>query len=464
MKTTSQFLTFERIKYHFIYDFIFSTNDKEWAKSNALFYIGIPQERMGWIPSKLSSKIINNQKFAWIEYNSVFKKSDDLKSDEKQSEQQVLLMAGNDNVPVKISILVRLKKKGLGTVTIILEKDNSTTYDELGVFARLIPTTWNQVKNNKFDEDDQSTRDFVAKIEQNGESHTLQHVFFKVLKKLADNGIIKQLDIEEEGAMFGHLRPNKFAELADISIGNDYPHPKTVDPYVHFAGKLSHKVYDKLFIDYSSKNKENEELTKEEYFSYVKQIASILFRFFDLEQHQFMSMDYLVKEFDFSTDKTYPKIVSNNVNSQYFSYIHRMSSVSLYHKDKGIPYELIDKSLNDMLENARSKLKGLNQANFELDTLIDRLSNFGTSYNAEGLAGIFTSLINIQRFAVHSLADLSTLLYDGQVAYDIIELVYDKLNVKSLNNSVFDKITIVRNLIEDYRTFERFDELKKIDL
>ena len=60
----------------------------------------------------------------------------------------------------------------------------------------------------------------------------------------------------------------------------------------------------------------------------------------------------------------------------------------------------------------------------------------------------------------YSLADLNVLLYDGQVAYDIIELVYDKLNISHLNKSIFDKLTLVKGLADDYRSFERFSALK----
>ncbi len=169
-------------------------------------------------------------------------------------------------------------------------------------------------------------------------------------------------------------------------------------------------------------------------------------------------MDYIKKEFDFSKElnlskyakwhfffkknKNYPKLVSNNVNSNYFSYIHRMSSVSLYGKNQGVPYEMIDKSLNDMLENARAKLRGLNHANFQLDELIEKLNN--NEYNISKVKEMFSYLIEIQKMTAQSLADLNVLLYDGQVAYDIIELVYDKLNVNHLSKSIFDKIALVQ--------------------
>ena len=463
-KKYSEFLEFETVKFSFIYDFVFSIEN--WNKINESFFSGIPNERLGWLPSKVSSNIIENQKFLWVDIDSLITGSS--WNPEKDSFSKPVSLTKDDCL-VNLSILIRLKNTGLGTITICVDKNDCITdYNQLSSFMQLVPTTWNHVIDNTIEESS-NDKNYVTKIKSTyweGE-YTLQHIFFKALKSL--NIILGVDDIisDSDNSIFGNLKPNKLAELISLNTSNDFPHPKTIDPYVHFAGKIEETFYNNLFLDKEESNKKNRVFSEAQYNNYVKQIIGILFRFFDPVQHLYLSMDYIKKEFDFSRklyesinpkEPRYSRLISNNVNSNYFSYIHRMSSISLYGKNKGIPFEMIDKSLNDMLENSRAKLRGLNHANSKLDELIEKLN--GNNYNVSKVKELFSYLIEIQKMTAQSLADLNVLLYDGQVAYDIMELVYDKLNVNYLSKSIFDKITIVRNLIEDYRANEI---LKKVN-
>jgi len=498
-------LKFQELHVHFTYSFIFDPSNWGSEKFSELgFSKGTPRERLGWMPSRTSSNAIDNHKFIRLKAKEVSSKlaveKIDNPSEEKYQYDVRMVSCNNqlDNLELcfdtMISTTVRLRRSGLGSIVVCLqlEPKANLTNPELDFFdieslLRFTPSTWEQMINNKMY--DGSSPDFLTLLSiREGVKEklvfSLSQYYYKTLEWIKNTGIVKELQFDRaipkqvfksDDYLFGIYNPSKLSEklkTLDFGVINEH----SVHPYIHITAKLPANLYQEMFLEDNEilQNAITRPLNdadaqsqlkcdKIKFSIRTKQISALLFRFFDFKQHEFISSRYIRKELDCCERSSEPVLLSHNANSKFFTHIYRMASVSFYNEDKGIPFEVISKSLFDVVENARAKYFGIQVANSLLDSLIYSINYIGAEENENyEYEYLINPLLHIEKFIAFSVADPSIMLLDGHVAFDILELVFEKMKINNTNKKLIEKLELVRKLIEDSRSSKYINYVKNM--
>lgn len=499
-------LKFQELHCHFTYSFVFDPSN--WDSSEFTdkgFSDGVPIERLGWMPSRISANSVDNHKFIRlkIKKNTSGIGVQNIKLPETEAgtakyQRNLELISDSKSINLikkyystSFSTTVRLRRSGLGSVVICLRvqpKSNSSSeldFFDIEPLMRLVPSTWEQMIDNKLS----STCDpnFLTKltfknVKKNNLRFSLFDFYFSILKWLKNTNVVRQLKFDEiptqifnhKEYLYGIYNSENLSKRLK-KIGSNVLNEHTAHPYIHLTAKMPEMDYKEMFLEDNEVIVEDSNETSKEgsikitnsseikYRIRTKQIAALLFRFFDFSQYEFISSRYIKKELDCCKTSSYPVLLSHNANSKFFAHIYRMASISFYHEDKGIPYEVISKSMFDVIENSRAKFFGIQVANSLLDNLIYSINYIGSEVNKKyEYEHLISPLLYIEKFIAFSVADPSIMLLDGHVAFDIIDLVFEKMKVNETNKRLIEKLELVHRLINDSRSYKYLTYMDKI--
>lgn len=554
------FLKFEEVSAYYIYNFLF--DPENWDDINDVFCSGIPNERKGWLPTLIPRSLERNNKYCWFQYSE-----NDFAPSRLRDKQETSITlepprgSSGEQLEANISILVRLRKSGIGSLTFRIrasasENNKKINYGKLEPFMRLTSRTWNHKENNVIGENDDDSGEYIwnikpylfiwdditendngrfinflntlgidwaktAQIEKIDDDKTIRvYTEDKILSlKLNDEKTKINLEIEggktyefivktengklkiypsidkksspmilsqlfadslaklnnidedhdykikpmrfyaglfEDESLWGIVEPENSNELENDpnlsckTDGKDVNKTDTMHPYVCIMGQMGETIYKQTFGD-NSDTPMHENLPK-----YTRQIAALLFRFFKLDQYNEISMDYIKKEFGYDHMKEL-KLMSHNINSKFFTHVHRMGAVSV-HTDNGIPHEMLSRSLIDLLENGRAKWFGLMYANLALDEIIYSVKTI-SNLSGQNVQELFKPFLVTERLVALSLADSNVYLHDGHVGYDLVDLVHKKMGISILNSLVMGKLDLTDKYIRDVNSVKNYEEI-----
>jgi hypothetical protein len=452
-------LLFEEVTFYFIYPFVFEPEN--WNEINHCFINGIPEARLGWLPTKITKCSFEDQKFCWVNpFNPIEKNGQRSKHD--------VILNGIDysgqtaNISANISTLLRIRKSGIGTITFEIKykkKDSELiNFDELDPFFRITPRTWTNLLHNKISQSDSTKKHYLTTLtnsKDNSTSQSLFSLFESIIKSIKANKINSMKfffsrRLDKQIPQYGIYNNNEFITQIKKNFDAKDPLTDTLHPYLYFTGQLEKAMYAEYFLNFNSKQCD----------IINKQIASILFRLYVLKQSEFLNLDFISQELN-SINIGDNKLSSDNLNSKVYTQIHRMASLTFYYKDVNleyfdIPYSALHPSIIDILENTRSKWESLFHSNLVLDIIIFDLNKISNLAN-KGLGDSFRALLKVERLIALSLADPNILLYDGHVAFDAVKSVYEKMNISSLSNLVQEKKAMVSSLLNHANSLKYFD-------
>ena len=475
-------LLFEEVTFYLIYPFVFEPDN--WDVLEDHFKAGIPEERLGWIPTKITKCSFEDHKYSWV---------NPFQPEETGVKPFDVELEGLDfwgeltKISAQISALLRIRKCGVGTITfeINYKKENNknrliSLYD-LDPFFRLTPRTWTNLLRNKISNSDKSNNTYlttITSLRYKSKQKSLFSLFESIIKnnaknaKNAKNANIETnkinsmqffySDIDEQIPQYGIYNNEEFHKNIKNNFKIENHLKDTVHPYLYFTGQVEKSLYKRNFLETRSKisifnhHKNNKK--------YIKQIAAILFRLYSLKEIIYLTSDYITQELN-SCDAKEFKLFSDNLNSKVYTQIYRMASLCFYYIDesidnKDLPYSVLHPSIKDILENARSKYASLFHSNLVLDLIIYNLNKV-SNLAEEDLGSLFRALLKTERLIALSLADPNILLYDGHVAFDAVKSVYDKMNISTLSNHVQEKRTLVSNLLSHANSLKYFDSLNR---
>jgi hypothetical protein len=462
---TKDLIPFEEVKVYFVYPFVFEPDN--WENINSKFRMGIPKDRLGWIPSQITNCSFKDQKYCWMNpFNTSL-------SNLNKTPINVIIDDFTQKIyESKLSTLIRIRKSGVGTATFeisINRKDNKCIlFDELDPLFRLTPRTWINVLSNQIS--DSCKTPYLSSIKQKGNDQfsTLFSLFEQVLQEVTinnetcienikfffpkegKNGEEEADKLDEFIPKFGVYKSEKFLEVVKENYDIDEPLQDTVHPYLYFTGKVERLFYKTHFLF------DNQKINN----FIAKQIASILFRVYSLSQTDYLNIDFIINEID-SSRKKESFFVSEGLNSKVYTLIHRMASLSFYFSDPtdkfdDIPFSSLNPSLIDVLENTRSKWAILFHSNLVLDLIIYNLNSI-ENLSEKDLGVLFRALLKVEKLISLSLADQNILLYDGHIAFDAVRKVYDDLNVNHLSRLVQEKRVAVKSLLKNANDLKYYD-------
>jgi len=462
---TKDLIPFEEVKVYFVYPFVFEPDN--WEKINSKFKMGIPKDRLGWIPSQITNCSFKDQKYCWINpFNTTL-------SILNKTPINVVIDDFNQKFyKSKLSTLIRIRKSGVGTATFeinINRKDSKCIlFDELDPLFRLTPRTWINVLSNQIS--DKCKTPYLSTIKQkdSDQCSTLFSLFEHVLKEFTINSETGIRNIKffypKEGKnrksesakldgfipKFGVYDSKEFMKVVKEYYNINGPLQDTVHPYLYFTGKIEKSFYETHFLF------DNQKINN----IIAKQIASILFRLYSLSQTDYLNIDFIINEIG-SSKKKDSFFVSEGLNSKVYTLIHRMASLSFYFSDPNdefddIPFSSLNPSLIDVLENTRSKWAILFHSNLVLDLIIYNLNGI-ENLSKRDLGMLFRALLKVEKLISLSLADQNILLYDGHIAFDAVRKVYDDLNVNHLSRLVQEKRAAVKSLLKNANDLKYYD-------
>jgi len=509
-RVRNRLLHFNEVEFHFIYNFLFSPDGFD--ELNNILEPGVPEERMGWIPTNIGPGFFENNRHLWFDpiLQCPVKSIRGAQKSrvvvrwfpEAKLRSKLGLRKTDERIQefrADLSTLLRLSRNGIGVVTLTVSASAEQNprrfirYFDTQAFLRLTPRTWHQVLTNRMvgssSEEDQPAEEtdtdepFLSKIVKRGDNGETEYSLFELFQRTVDwlhsskhrNGegaadertavihpMKSHLVDDKSNYFFGFGLMEKNALSEYLRERKIVPQLKdTVHPYLYISGELPNSQYRESFLECEGRTDESSRTARN--WKYSKQIAALLFRFFDLTKYKYLSTAYMRRELQMTEDPE-PSITSDNINTLLFSHIYRMGAISLYSKasiKEKIPYEIIRPSLIDMLEHGRSRSYGLMMANLLLDEIIYSIQST-EKLDIEVLQDYWKPLLAAERMVALTSANPSISLHDGHVAFDIIEIVDEKLGVGRLSCVVQGKVALVRDFLKSVESIEIQEKHKSI--